>query len=437
MFSDLNLNNRLIRSLDDQNIKTPTPVQLQAIPQAHQSKDLMVSAATGTGKTLAFLLPIMNQLLDKKGAKEGSRCLVLAPTRELAKQIFKTCQGLSRYTHLKCALFVGGEDYKFQKALLRKDPEIVIATPGRILEHVEKGNALFSHLEYLVLDEADRMLEMGFYDDVMAIAESCSAERQTLLFSATLDRRGITELAKGVLNNPETIKVDSHRQQHENITQQIVLADDYDNKKNLLNGLLSTQEFTKALVFTNTKIDSNRVRGFLRGKKYRASSINSDMTQEERTTTMRSFSTGSTQILVATDVASRGLDINDIDLVINFDMARNGDDYIHRIGRTGRVNNKGLAVSFICPNEWNLMIAIERYINSKIEKRVISGLLGKWKGPKKTKTSGKLSSKVKRNKIDATGTKKSKTKSKSKAKAKTSKPKIAPLDGFAPIKKKK
>ena len=436
MFSDLHVDKRLLRSLDDQNIKTPTAVQTQAIPALMEPGDYMVSAATGTGKTLAFLLPVLEQLLLSKGPKEGSRCLILAPTRELAKQIFKACHQLARYTYLKTGLFVGGEDFKYQKALLRKDPEIVIGTPGRILEHAQKGNALFENIEHFVIDEADSILELGFYDDIVAIAEHCNQDRQTFLFSATLDRKAIHQLAQSVLSAPTVIAVEGHRKKHQNIQQQIILADDYDHKKNLLDWVLSNQSFNKALVFTNTKTDSNRVRGFLRGKKYKAASINSEMSQDERNATMANFRSHNTKVLVATDIASRGLDISDIDLVINFDMARNGDDYIHRIGRTGRAESAGLAISFICPNEWNLMIAIERYLNNKFERRVIKALVGKWKGPKKTKSSGKVAGKTKR-KNSAIASDKPKGKNKSKEPSKPKFNKTQPIDGFAPFKKKK
>ncbi|WP_026244584.1 DEAD/DEAH box helicase [Dasania marina] len=433
MFSAMPLNERLLRALHELNIKTPTAVQQQAIPAALAGKDLRVSAATGTGKTIAFLLPVLQPMFEGKATiAEGSRCVILAPTRELAKQIFKTCKSLCRFSYLKTALIIGGEEFKYQQALLRKDPEIIIATPGRLLEHLQKGSALLSQLEFLVLDEADKMLELGFLDDVTAIAGHSNTQRQTLMFSATLERRGIAELSAGILNEPETIQVDTHRQQHKNIRQQVILADDYEHKKNLLDWLLSNETFGKALVFTNTKTDSNRVRGFLRGKKYRAASINSDMSQEDRSTTMTSFRSGATQILVATDVASRGIDINDIDLVINFDMARNGDDYIHRIGRTGRVEQKGLAISFITAKEWNLMAAIERYVTVSFEKRTIKPLLGKYKGPKKLKSSGKAASTTKRSKVKAAEPKKKKKKTG----ARPSRP-VKALDGFAPIKKKK
>lgn len=435
MFSDLSLLPRLIRALEEEGYKKPTPVQRQAIPKVLEGKDLLVSAATGTGKTAAFLVPVIQQLMKNKAPRQGSRCLILAPTRELARQIFKSCEKLIQYTYLKSGLFIGGEDFFYQKALLRKDPEIIIATPGRILEHIKKGSALVEHLEHLVLDEADTMLELGFQEDVTEIAQQCSASRQTLMFSATLDRRGIATLAADLLNDPETIVVDKHRQQHKSIKQQVILADDEDHKKNLLHWLLSNESFHKALIFTNTKTGSNRIRGFLRGKKFKADSLNSDMSQDERSATMASFRSHTTQVLVATDVASRGLDVSDIDLVINFDMARNGDDYIHRIGRTGRADQQGVAISFITAREWNLMVAIERYTQAQFERRTIKALVGKYKGPKKVKNSGKVAGKAKRPKLKDDKVKG--TKLKSRPKKSKSAAKKAPVDGFAPMKKKK
>lgn len=428
-FSSLELLPRLIRALEEQGFTEPTPVQSQAIPIALSGKDMLVSAATGTGKTVAFLLPIIQQLMANKSPRQGSRCLILAPTRELAKQLFKQCEKLVQYTYLKPGLFIGGEDFKFQAALLRKDPEIIIATPGRILELITKEAALVSHLEHLVLDEADTMLELGFEEDVAAIAGHCGDNYQTLMFSATLDRKGVKHLAMQLLNEPETLIVDSHRQQRENIKQEVILADDLAHKKNLLAWLLENETFEKAIVFTNTKTQTTALRGFLRGKKFRAACLNSDMSQEERSAVMANFRSHHTRVLVATDVASRGLDISSIDLVINFDMARNGDDYVHRIGRTGRVETSGHAVSFVMSNEWNLMVAIERYTRTRFIQRTVSAFIGRFKGPKKLKNSGKIASKTKRNK---TTTKDKKITKAARKKAAVHKP----MDGFAPMKKK-
>ena len=436
MFSELGLHERLLKALQQQKIVKPTAVQRQAIPSAIKGKDLLVSSETGSGKTAAYVLPILQRFLSSKGPPEGTRALILAPTRELARQIMKSCEALSAFTQVKCALISGGEDYKYQRAVLRKDPEILIATPGRLKEHIEQGATLFDNLEILVLDEADRMLEMGFQDDVTAIVDECNPKRQSLLLSATLDQPGIKEMASVYLNDPELIQIRSASSEQSTIVQQIILADDIKHKERLLLWLVENQPFTKLLVFSNTKAQANRLRGILRGKKQRAATLHSEMKQAERTSTMAAFRTGSINVLVATDVASRGLDVGEIDLVINFDLSRNTDDHVHRIGRTGRAGKAGLAISFVTAKDWNHKASIERFYQTQFEHRTIKALVGAYKGPKKLKSSGK-----------AAGSKKAKLKQKAasktgkkiapKARASSTAKKTTLIDGFAPIKKKK
>ena len=436
MFSDLGLHERLLKALQQQRIEKPTDVQLEAIPAAIAGEDLLVSSETGSGKTAAYLLPVLQQILTEQGPKEGTRALILAPTRELARQILKSAEALSRFTQVKCALISGGEDYKYQRAVFRKDPEIIIATPGRLKEHLEQGTPLFDHLEVLVLDEADRMLEMGFQEDVSAIIDQCNAERQSLLLSATLDQPGIKEMAAQLLSDPKTIQIGSDRPEQSTISQQVILADDIKHKERLLLWLVENQPFKKLLVFSNTKAQANRLRGILRGKKQRAAALHSEMKQSERTSTMSAFRNGSINVLVATDVASRGLDVGDIDLVINFDLSRNSDDHVHRIGRTGRAGKEGLAISFVTPKDWNHKVTLERFYQTKFEQRTIKALVGAYKGPKKLKSSGKAAG-SKKAKLKAKAVAKANKKSPAKAKkmAKAKKPVL--IDGFAPMKKKK
>jgi ATP-dependent RNA helicase SrmB len=393
------LDQRLLKSVDKIGYKEPTPVQKEAIPLAIAGKDLLVNAATGSGKTAAFVLPILQRLLTTEPAKQGTRCLVLVPTRELARQIGKECEKLASYCGFKVGVITGGQEFRIQRALLRKDPEIVIATPGRILELVRDGTTLFAHLETLVLDEADRLFEMGFVEDIMEIIETCNAERQTMLFSATLPA-GVRRLMM-VLNAPVRVTINTSREQHESIRQQFILADDLKHKERLLLWLLENEPFERALVFTNTKHLANHLCGVMRYRGQRAGYLHGDVKQDVRNSTTQAFREGKINVLIASDVASRGLDVKGIDLVVCFDMAGKGDDHVHRIGRTGRAGKSGLAISFVAPSEWNLKASIERYLNVTFESRKIKEHLGTYKGPKKLKASGK-----------AAGTSKSKKKKK-------------------------
>lgn len=448
----------LQKVLEEQGLDQPTAVQVQTIPAVLAQKNLLVSAKTGSGKTVAFLLPILQQLLSRDAVNQTSaRVLILTPTRELARQILKTAQLFARLTPLKVAMIAGGEELKYQKALLRKNPEIVVATPGRLVEHIAHKSTDFSGVEFLVLDEADRMLEMGLQEDVLRISNECAPERQTLLFSATLEQRGLRHLIKQVMQErpAEELVIE---EEPNRIQQQIVLADDVKHKEKLLVALLARSTFTKAVIFTNTKAKAAQLDGFLRYHQYSVSGLHGDMTQDQRKRSLDIFRQNRTRLLVATDVAARGLDIDGVDLVINFDMAQSGDDYIHRIGRTGRAESEGRAVSFIAAPDWNLMSSIERYLQVAFERITLPGLVAEYEGPKKVKSSGK-----------AAGAKKKKTDSvadKRKADAKGNAPKVkvrerdkknvgkrrapsdkpestepipinnAPIDGFAPMKRK-
>lgn len=396
MFSDLLLDQRLLKSVDKMGFEKPTPVQEQAIPLALEGKDLLVNAATGSGKTAAFLLPILQRMITQPGAKAGTRALVMVPTRELARQIGKECEKLASYCGIKVGVITGGQEFKLQRALLRKDPEILIATPGRTLELVKEGSTLFSNLEVLVLDEADRLFEMGFIDDMLAIIATCNAARQTMLLSATLPA-GVRRLLQ-VLNAPARVMVNSAREQHEAIRQQYVLADDDKHKEKLLLWLLENETFERALVFCNTRDQATHLCGVMRYRDQRAGYLHGEVKQDVRNSTITAFREGKIKVLIASDVASRGLDVKGIDLVINFDMARKGDDYVHRIGRTGRAGEQGLAVALIGPMEWNLKASIERYLNVELEYRKVKEFPGTYKGPKKLKSSGKAASTSKRKK---------------------------------------
>ena len=398
LFSDLALHERLQKALNELGFEKATPVQEQTLPKVLEGKDLMVSAETGSGKTAAFLLPMLNHMHSNPAPTSSTRALILVPTRELAQQILAECEKLARYTFIKAGMIIGGESFRHQINTLRKNPEILIATPGRLIEHMENGNHDFSDLKYLVLDEADRMLDMGFGGDVLKISDECHEDRQTLLFSATLVSRGVKEMIEYVLTEPQSLILSSARDRHANIHQQIMLADDNKHKERLLIWLLQNETYEKAIVFCNTIVQAEDFYGKVKVKGLRVGVLHGGMDQRERKHVMRLLADGKFNILMATDVAARGLDIKGVQLVINLDLARNGDDYVHRIGRTGRAGEEGLAISLIGPNEWNLMTGIQRYVNVSFEKRSIKELRGSFKGPKKLKSSGK-----------AAGTKKKKT----------------------------
>lgn len=389
MFLEFDLDKRLLKALDKLGFNQPTPVQTATIPPAMDNKDLLISAETGSGKTAAFLLPTLHQLLEKPAPQSGSRMLILLPTRELARQVMKHFTQLAEFTHLQAALITGGETFKFQRALMRKNPELIIATPGRLLEHLGQDSADLSDLEFLVLDEADRMLDMGLSEDVLNIVRCCNKERQTLLFSATLNHRGLSRIMDGMLNEPETISLSTVRDQHRNIRQQIVLADDHLHKERLTTWLLANETFDKALIFTNTRAQADKLSSYLRNQGQRVGVLHGEIEQDNRNRIMQLMRQGAINVLVATDVAARGLDIKGVDLVINYDMARSGKEHVHRIGRTGRAGEEGLAICLISPQEWNLMSSIGRYLKVNFEQRSIKALIGKYKGPKKTKASGK------------------------------------------------
>ncbi|WP_430460454.1 DEAD/DEAH box helicase [Thalassolituus sp. LLYu03] len=407
MFAETEFNTRLMTGLEQLEIRQPTDVQSQVIPLAMAGRDVQVCAETGSGKTLAYLLPILEKLLQKDAPNASTRALILVPTRELARQVFKTAQHFCELTHLKVGLLTGGDDFKYQSSMLRKNPEIVVSTTGRLVDHLKRESADLSDLEFLVLDEADRMLDMGFAEDMEVIVGRSRTERQTFMLSATLRHEGIGRIARAMLNNPEQVTTNSIRDQHEFIRQQRILADDNAHKDRLLVWLLANETYDKAIIFVNKRTEVDRLNDFLRRHRNGIAMLHGEMTQDERNYVMQSLREGKRNILVATDVAARGLDVEGMDLVINYDLARKGDEYVHRIGRTGRAGKEGLAISLISPNEWNLKAAIERYLNIQMDERTIAELKGAYRGPKKVKASGK-----------AAGTKKKKPKDGKKAGAK-------------------
>jgi ATP-dependent RNA helicase SrmB len=388
VLSNLPLHKQLQRAIDKLGFVDATEVQAQAIPPALAGQDLIVSAKTGSGKTAAFLLPMLDRMLATDAPKSGTRALILLPTRELALQTQKTFQKLAAFTQIKCGLIMGGEAFKHQVATLRKNPEVIIATPGRLVDHIEKGTPDFKDLEMLVLDEADRMLDMGFAVDMETIARACKSDRQTLLFSATLNHKGISGISR-LLRDPQSIVVDFHRQAHDSIVQQVVLADDIKHKEKLVVALLAEEKAARAMVFCNTRVQCQQLGNVLKYNKLRVDFIHGEISQSDRKQVMNRFRAGQLEILVATDVAARGLDIEGVELIINFNVAQSGDDHVHRIGRTGRAGKEGKAITLVSTNEWNQMSSIERYLKIRFERRKVQDLVANYRGPKKLKKSGK------------------------------------------------
>ncbi len=388
-FSSFNLHPALQTALTKKSFETPTLVQQRTIPASLTRQNLLVSAKTGSGKTLAFLLPTLHHLLVNPNYYAGTRVLVLVPTRELAQQISLECQQLLDGTSLKVGLITGGEDFKKQENLLRRSTAIVIATPGRVLELLTLDNQPFENLETLILDEADRMLDMGFSEDVLTISKHCNENRQTLLFSATLTHAGVLKMADKILKKFELIALNTLRDELPHIEQQIVLADDNSHKEKLLAWLLLNETFEKALIFSNSRAQADALCDPVRAKGVRAIVLHGEMDQKERQRVMKLYRDGVVNVLISTDLAARGLDIKGIQLVINFEVPRNGINYIHRIGRTGRSDETGLTITLVKHTEWNLMAGIERFLRQSFIRRGIKELAGKFQGPKKLKTSGK------------------------------------------------
>ncbi len=444
MFAQFALHERLLKAVAELNFTEPTPVQQTAIPPALEGRDLQVTAQTGSGKTAAFVLPLLNRLLGDGASRARSdvRSLILLPTRELAQQTLKEVERFSQFTFLKSGLITGGEDFKVQAALLRKCPDVLIATPGRLLEHLNAGHLKLDQVEVLVLDEADRMLDMGFAEDVTRLANECVQRQQTMLFSATNGGSGLREMVASVLREPLHLQVNRVSQLNEGTRQQIITADDNAHKERLVEWLLANETYQKAIIFTNTRAQADRLYGHLVASQHKVFILHGDKDHKERKQAIERMKQGGAKILVATDVAARGLDVEGLDLVINFDLPRSGDEYVHRIGRTGRAGAEGLAISLICHGDWNLMSSIERYLKQRFERRNIQGLKAHYQGPKKLKASGKAAG-VKKKKTDKKDGKKTAGKAParrkpSSEKAKSSGPSlVGNSDGTAPLKRRK
>jgi superfamily II DNA/RNA helicase len=373
-FSSLNLDASLLQAVQACGFSEPTEIQRQAIPVALSGRDLMASAQTGTGKTAAFVLPALQRLLEpSKVHGRGPRVLVLTPTRELAQQVTGAINDFGRQQRVRAGSIVGGEPYGPQLKLLERPVDFLIATPGRLIDHMNRGRIDFSRLELLVLDEADRMLDMGFIDDVDQIAAAAPADRQTLLFSATLEGN-IQRVAQRLLRDPASVQVAGVKVKHESIEQRIHLADDFKHKRALLAHLLNDAELSQCVVFTATKRGADELAMQLEDEGHSSAALHGDMHQKQRQRTIERMKRGHVRVLVATDVAARGLDIKGLSHVINFDLPMQAEDYVHRIGRTGRGGASGVAVSIVGPQERFLLGRIEKLTGQALERHVIPGL---------------------------------------------------------------
>ncbi|OFZ68748.1 MAG: RNA helicase [Betaproteobacteria bacterium RBG_16_58_11] len=374
-FANLGLNPSLLKTITSSGYTEPTAVQVAAIPAALAGHDLLVSSHTGSGKTAAFLLPSLQRIsaASSKPGK-GPRVLVLTPTRELAQQVEKAAWTYgAEMNRLRTAVLVGGSPYALQLKKLKDPVDIVVATPGRLMDHMQSGRIDFSRLEVLVLDEADRMLDMGFIDDIQTIVASTPETRQTLLFSATLD--GVVgNLARKLTRNPQRIEVATPVQHEARIDQRLLFADNFSHKNKLLDALLRDTDLNQALIFTATKRGAEELAESLFEQGFAVDALHGDMQQSKRNRTLQRLRDGRTRVLVATDVAARGIDVAGISHVINFDLPRQAEDYVHRIGRTGRAGRTGSAITLVNHSEKRLVRDIERYTSQTIRIDVIAGL---------------------------------------------------------------
>jgi superfamily II DNA/RNA helicase len=373
-FAKFELAAQITQAITECGYETPTPVQAQAIPLAMKGRDLLASAQTGTGKTAAFVLPALHRLTTRSTLRGiGPRILVLTPTRELAKQITDAVRIYGRHMRVKSGVILGGMPYREQLRLLSSPVDIIVATPGRLIDHLQSGKINLSRIEILVLDEADRMLDMGFSEDVDKIAAACPTERQTLMFSATMDRE-TSRLAARLLNNPERIEIAPEKITADHIEQRLHVADDLSHKHKLLRHLIDGDEVSKAIIFSATKRDTDSLAVNLKAEGHSVAALHGDMTQGARNKTIDAMRRGKIRLLVATDVAARGLDVSGISHVINFDLPKAAEDYVHRIGRTGRAGASGIAISFASIKELSYLERIERYIGKSLPEEQIPGL---------------------------------------------------------------
>ena len=412
-FDSLGLNPEILRAIAEQGYVEPTPIQQQAIPAVLQGRDLMASAQTGTGKTAGFTLPLLELLVKNQPHAKGRRpvrALILTPTRELAAQIGENVRDYSRYLNIRSLVVFGGVSINPQMMKLRGGVDILVATPGRLLDHLQKGTVSLDALQTLVMDEADRMLDMGFYDDIMQVHKQLPPYCQTIMFSATMPPK-IRTLAKTILKDPEEVKIAISRPP-ESIMQTAYIC--YDPQKlKILQDLFTQSRPQRVIIFSSSKMKVKELASTLKRLKFNVAAMHSDLEQSQREEVMKEFKSGHIDILVATDVVARGIDINDIKLVVNFDIPHDPEDYVHRIGRTARgTNGEGLAITFVSIDEQAQFKRIEDFLEKEVYKIPVSpefgevplyepekyGMNKRGRGrPRKSEDKGSSSSPQKRN----------------------------------------
>lgn len=384
-FTDFGLNETLLEALSYMNFEEATEIQEKAIPTILGGKDLIGCAQTGTGKTAAFVLPTLNQVAEEQS--DGVQVLILCPTRELAVQIEQQIQGIAYFTNASCYAVYGGGDgvsWEGEADALKGGADIIVATPGRLLAHIARGYVKFDTVKHLILDEADRMLDIGFYDDIIKIIKTLPDERQSLMFSATMATK-IRQLAKQILKNPEEISV-AISKPAEGVTQKVIMAHEEQKVAVVQHVLGDKDDFNSIIIFCSTKKKVERLARKLMQKGYSCQGISSDYEQEAREEALRDFRSGKTRIMVATDVMSRGIDIKGIDLVMNYDVPGDAEDYVHRIGRTARAKTEGMAVTLISQEDMFKFSKIERLIDRELEKDqppISIGIGPQWRSPER------------------------------------------------------
>jgi superfamily II DNA/RNA helicase len=375
-FEELNLEPNLMDGLSAMNFQEMTPVQEQSIPLILEGKDIIACAQTGTGKTAAYLLPLLNKMMTEEHDADAVNAIVMAPTRELAQQIDQQLEGFSYFLSVSSVAVYGGNDasaWEQQKRALKLGADFVIATPGRLISHMSLDNVDFSKVRYFVLDEADRMLDMGFYDDIISIVKKLPKERQTIMFSATMPPK-IKKLAETILQEPQFVDI-AISKPAENIRQEAYVC--YEAQKlQLLTSLLKSDDCGKTILFSSSKLKVKEIARQLRRNGFSVAEIHSDLEQAERDEALLDFKSGKVAVLVATDIVSRGIDIDDIEMVVNYDVPRDVEDYIHRIGRTARANRTGRGITFVSEDDQQKFARVERFIEKNVDKLPLPEGLG-------------------------------------------------------------
>lgn len=375
-FDELDLSDDVLDAIDAMHFDKCTPIQEQAIPVALEGRDLIAVAQTGTGKTAAYLLPVISMLSESDAPTDAINCVVMAPTRELVQQIDRQMEGFSYFLPISSVAIYGGTDgagFAQQQRGLKLGADVVIATPGRLLAHLSMGYVDLSRVSYFILDEADRMLDMGFYDDIMQIVAKLPRDRQTLMFSATMPPK-IQQLAKSILNDPVEVKIAVSRPT-EKIDQSAFVCHE-NQKEGILKHLFSTAHSKRVIVFASSKLKVKELARTLRRSKWRTGEMHSDLDQNKREEVMLDFRAGRIDILIATDIVARGIDIDDISMVVNYDVPHEAEDYVHRIGRTARADADGMAVTFISSCEQRKFGSIERFLGYEVRKNEVPADLG-------------------------------------------------------------